>query len=273
MSLVSGSRTVILYSNSQPTSHPNVSKMTFVPISPFCAEALDLALREHISPAKIITVTDPANLSRLLDSSDLHTLVIPGGNAFGISFSLKNVKSKMNAAIDSGRLNYLGSCAGAMYATQGWSNWVPFNSDITAFKPKAGGQEYQGVEKEGRVVTVDSPLIGRFKSFWNMGSLLQKERTSALASDFFSEVLASYLKTDLAAFDTMKENAAVFQTIPHRFAPASNFALIGFHPELYLFNSSCRDADSGEADLQNNRLFLEDAFRRVEIISSQDQSV
>lgn len=272
MSLVSGSRSVILYSNSQPTSHPKVPQLTFVPTSSFCAEALDLALREHISPAKIIKVADFVSLGKLLESSDLHTLVIPGGNTFGLSFSLKNVESKIQTAIDSGRLNYLGICAGAMYATQGWSNWVPFNSDTTAFKPKAGGEEYQGVEKEGRVVTVDSPLIGRFNSFWNMGSLLQKDRTSALAADFFSEVLASYPRTDLAAFDTMKESAAVFHTIHHRFAPASNFALIGFHPELYLFNQPCRDADPTEADLKNNRLFLEDAFRRVEIISSQDQS-
>lgn len=271
MSSVLDSRTVILYSNSRPIFHPNAPKMTFVPTIPASAEALDLALREHISPAQIITVTDSASLGRLLDISNLYTLVIPGGNAFGLSFSLKDVKSNIQTAIDSGRLHYFGSCAGAMYATQGWSNWVPFNSNVTAFKPKSEGQEYQTIEKMGRVVAVESPLYGKFNSYWNMGPILQEER-SAVSAGSFGQVLASYPKTDLAAFDTEQEAAAVFHTIENISARAAKFALIGFHPELFLFNPSCRDGNPTEADLKNNRLFLEDAFKRVEIISSQDQS-
>lgn len=216
---------LVLYGDTT-TFHPNLPAPQQVAVHPFCLNAwkhtlekTGLVAEKHFSIVKTSEELCKVFLEggELLDASKKHTLIIPGGHAVSLSYSLKS-SAKFTAflkeKIRHGSLNILGSCSGAIQLAS--FEECPYKSNFTK-------RPFELAEEKGRIVKINT-LSGEtqaFSSFWNAGVTFQVNPAYNPAVFLNPKSLATYPEAEhsIAGFSFEGPEKSVFIGL-------------GFHPEI-----------------------------------------
>lgn len=94
--------------------------------NPFCTQALENQLKD-LSDDRVHSICRFENFNNLGNSREVKAIVVPGGNAnqIYIHSGLQGREEEFKGKIDSSKISYYGSCAGAILASSGIYYGIP----------------------------------------------------------------------------------------------------------------------------------------------------